>query len=108
MVNPETGAVQAKVAHRVDLIDPATVLDMAEILGEGVRSHGLWNWRLIPIDEQLNHAMIHILAWLAGDRSDNHLGHAMCRVMFARSLELDPDVNNPRMFPHSVEVPNEE
>jgi hypothetical protein len=31
---------------------------------------------------------MHILAYLAGDKQDDHLGHAFCRMMFALGVEL--------------------
>lgn len=41
------------------------------------------NYTKIPSVEHLNHALQHIYAHLAEDKSDEHLSHAIIRVMFA-------------------------
>lgn len=41
------------------------------------------NYTKIPPEEHINHAIQHLYAFLAGDESDNHLGHAIVRSMFA-------------------------
>jgi 5'-nucleotidase len=56
----------------------------------GKQSYGEWNWRRIPTSDHLNHALTHIFAYLAGDKQDDHIGHALCRLMFAQSMELTP------------------
>jgi len=46
-------------------------------------------WRVVPVEEQINHAISHLTAYLAGRGSD-HLAHAGCRVLMALDLERDP------------------
>lgn len=41
------------------------------------------NYTKIPPEEHINHAIQHLYAFLAGDESDDHLGHAIVRSMFA-------------------------
>lgn len=41
------------------------------------------NYTRIPVEEHINHAVQHLYAFLAGDTSDDHLGHAIVRTMFA-------------------------
>ena len=41
------------------------------------------NYTKIPVEEHINHAIAHLYAFLAGDESDDHLGHAIVRAMFA-------------------------
>ena len=41
------------------------------------------NYTKIPAEEHINHAIAHLYAFLAGDESDDHLGHAIVRAMFA-------------------------
>lgn len=41
------------------------------------------NYTKIPVEEHINHAIQHLYAYLAGDESDDHLGHAIVRAMFA-------------------------
>lgn len=88
VTDPETGAKQSAVGHRCDLLPPLATLHVASILREGSSKYGDWNWVKIPVHENLNHALIHIFALLSGDCSDDHLGHAACRMMMALDRRL--------------------
>lgn len=79
----EGGGKQSKSLYRFDLVDAPAMFNMARILATGAEKYGENNWRKLPIESQINHAIAHLYAWLAGDRQDNHLGNALCRVMFA-------------------------
>jgi hypothetical protein len=61
---------------------------MAEVLDHGAKKYGANNWRLIPVEDHLNHLLMHVYAFLAGDRSDDHLSHALCRATFALGVAL--------------------
>lgn len=89
IVTNQHGGQQSKVPYRFDLMDPPAMFEMARVLEEGFRKYGgSANWRAIPVEDHLNHLIIHAYAWLAGDRSDEHLSHAMCRAMFAQAVAL--------------------
>lgn len=65
---------------------PDKLLTIGQVLQYGhekYKAYGLGNWRLIPREEHLNHALIHLLALYAGDTQDDHRSHAMCRLMMA-------------------------
>lgn len=85
------GVKQPALSYRFDLIDPFTIFRLAHILSEGAQKYGEWNWRGLTIQDNINHAIIHLYAFLAGDEQDDHLGHAFCRTMFALSLKLRPE-----------------
>lgn len=87
----ESGGKQSKLDYRFDLIDPSAMFALANICATGAEKYGEWNWRRIGVNDNLNHALAHIYAYLAGDTQDEHLEHAFCRVMFALSLHLTPD-----------------
>ena len=91
VTDPATGAKQSAVAHRCDLLPPLATLHVARILHGGSFKYGDWNWFNIPMSENLNHALIHIFAFLAGDTSDDHLGHAACRMIMALERELSDE-----------------
>jgi hypothetical protein len=61
---------------------------VAQVLHLGAVKYGENNWRGIPVSDHLNHALIHIYAYLSGDTQDNHLGHAACRMMMAHEQAL--------------------
>lgn len=59
------------------------VINIAKILQYGADRYEPNNWRLIPQEDHINHALIHIIAHLMGDTQDNHIDHALCRLMMA-------------------------
>lgn len=83
----EQGGSQSHVPVRFDLIDGRAMFAMASVLHEGAEKYGPNNWRKIPIEDHLNHLIMHAYAYLAGDRTDEHLSHIMCRAMFAQGVE---------------------
>jgi len=84
----EFGGSQAHVQYRFDLADPASMFKMCKVLHEGAEKYGVDNWRSIPVEDHLNHLILHAYAYLAGDTSDEHLAHAMCRAMFALGVSV--------------------
>jgi hypothetical protein len=88
IVNSEGGG-QSFVPVRFDLIDAKAIFKVAEVLHEGAEKYGEGNWRKIPIDDHLNHLIMHAYAYLSGDRTDDHLSHAVCRAIFALGCELE-------------------
>lgn len=83
----EKGGRQSKVLYRFDLLDPLAMFEMTKVLAVGAEKYGEDNWRKISIEDHLNHLIIHAYAYLAGDKSDEHLSHIMCRAMFAQAVE---------------------
>ena len=84
----EKGGSQSHIPVRFDLVDGKAMFAMAAVLHEGAEKYGANNWRLIDVDSHLNHLIMHAYAYLAGDRSDQHLSHIMCRAMFAQGVNL--------------------
>lgn len=89
----DKGGKQSDVGCRVDLICPKTLIRVGQILDAGAKKYGENNWKQIDIPDHLNHALIHILGYLEGNTDDDHLGHAMCRIMFALSQQLNEGTN---------------
>lgn len=87
-ITNELGGKQSKVSYRFDLLDAKSMFEMTKVLHEGAIKYGEDNWRLISVQEHLNHLIIHAYAYLAGDKSDEHLSHILCRAMFAQGVEL--------------------
>lgn len=59
------------------------VTTIAKVLKYGADRYEPNNWRLIPQEDHINHALIHIIAHLMGDTQDDHIDHALCRLMMA-------------------------
>lgn len=87
MVN-DVGGKQSHCPYRCDLLPTMAILAVSKVLKEGADKYGDDNWRKIPVREHVNHALTHVFAWLAGDKSDDHLEHAACRMLFALDLKL--------------------
>lgn len=86
------GAKQSSLPYRCDLLPALALLHQAKILKGGADKYGDNNWRDIAIADHINHAMTHILAYLAGDKSDDHLGHATCRMLMALEISLGEEM----------------
>ena len=72
--------------------DEAKVLmRISKVLKEGEKKYTANNWRLIPQEEHINHALIHLLAAEMGDTQDEHLDHALCRLMMAYATDVSED-----------------
>ena len=65
--------------HIVKVAD--RLLTISRVLKEGAEKYKPNNWRLIPSEAHLSHALTHYLAYLAGDKQDDHLAHFLCRIM---------------------------
>lgn len=77
----ENGGKQAKSLYAFHLCDYDALLAMARVLQEGAEKYERDNWRKIPAEEHFNHMIIHAIAWLKGDKQDDHLGHMLARAM---------------------------
>lgn len=65
----------------------------ADKYGETIHSR---NYTKIPVEEHINHAIQHLYAYLAGDTSDDHLGHAIVRAMFAYDVDQNGVQHGPQ------------
>lgn len=69
------------------------IISIAKVLQYGALRYKANNWRLIPQEEHINHALIHIIAHLSGDTQDDHLDHALCRLMMAYATDVSEGFN---------------
>lgn len=83
----EYGGKQSAVPARVDLVPPLAIIEVGKCLQEGAAKYGEFNWTRINPRDHVNHALVHLFAWLAEDKQDDHLAHAACRILFALEME---------------------
>jgi hypothetical protein len=91
VVTNEAGAKQTRVPYGLQYMPPCAVLETSKVMHEGTAKYGKGNWRAIPVDEHLNHAVGHIFQWWLGRRLDGpvaELSHASCRILFALELAI--------------------
>jgi hypothetical protein len=87
----DTGATASKLDVDWSLLDWSVLRRMAKVMAAGVVTHGRDNWRRgLPPYVIQNHMVEHFSKWLSGDTSEDHLAHAMCRLMMLASRDWEP------------------
>ena len=71
------------------LADLRLALDaVAAVLAEHEPRHR-GRWRSQSVIDHVRHAADHLTAYEAGDRTEDHLGHAACRLLMALVLAAE-------------------
>lgn len=58
-------------------------LMIAKTMEYGIGRYKLNNWRLIPEEDHINHALIHLFMAEIGNTDDDHIAHFYTRIMMA-------------------------
>lgn len=80
---------QSKVEGRYDLLPPLALAAIAVVMEPAAAKYGEHSWKKIEPESHINHSLMHIVAFLAGDDSElngdvvEHLRHALTRMAFA-------------------------
>ena len=83
----ERGGMQSALEGRYDLIPGEALTRLAKVVAAGAKKYAPNNWRAIAYKDHISHAVMHLAAMLSDDQSDDHLGHALCRLAFAVAVE---------------------
>jgi len=89
---------------RLSLIPPAALRAWGRAFAEGEQKYGRDNWlRGFPVTVMVDHAMEHILSFLSGDNSEDHMGHALWNIgAIIHLMENNPELDDrPEYARHS-------
>lgn len=87
---------RTKFISAMEILEPdfsKRLMMIGKTLQYGVTRYAPNNWRLIPQEEHINHALLHLLALYSGDTQDDHLPHALTRLMMASATEVSKGFN---------------
>ena len=88
----ESGAMRSRDADhaRYDLIPREAMELIGRTLKKGAEKYEALNWKKgLPESDLLNHALQHIYKWIDGDRSEDHVGHALANLAFLAHFKFD-------------------
>ena len=87
VVMNESGGKQSDTPYAFHMLPTSALFAAAGVAKYGADKYGETidnrNYIKIPTVEHVNHAVQHLIAYLAGDEQDDHLAHAIVRCMFA-------------------------
>lgn len=88
--------------YRADRLPMLALLKISHLLKEGAERHKDENlespkWLATPTREHCNRALVHLMCFLSGDTSEDHLLHASCRLLFAVQCDLKEKSSTPKV-----------
>ena len=92
----EQGGKQSAVPYAFELIPPLALLAVARVMREGKKYDTPGeqpNYYKVAIGDHLNHALGHIIKFMAHNEDEPHLTHAACRLLMAIGCAYDTYMN---------------
>lgn len=83
------GGRHSAIGVALHQLDPALMLALGKVLYSGTQKYGRNNWRDISVEDHINHALNHIWGHALGDDQDDHMVHAILRLMFAWVVDAE-------------------
>ena len=77
----------------IDTLTNEPLTTIAKVLEEGLKKYPRDNWKLIPYEDHINHALCHLYMFLKGDIQDRHLDHAITRIALAYETFIESEDN---------------
>jgi predicted nucleic acid-binding Zn-ribbon protein len=88
-VTPD-GGIHAHVEGRYDLIPPEAMKAIAMVMEEGVQNgRDASNWRKVPYEVQINHALAHLVAAMMNETDEDHLAHCLTRLAMSVAVRKE-------------------
>lgn len=100
--NFATGAVRSADVEHLDFCSSPLLgfLGVLRVAGCGGTKYGRFNYHKgMPVHQTINHAIVHVIRWLLGDRTEPHLAKAAWGLMVAdQTVALQPELCDPHVL----------
>ena len=78
VIETSGGGKQSDSPYMCEALPPLAMLAIARVRKHGVKKYGFSNHESVPPEKFLGHALGHLFAYMAGDKQEDHLAHALC------------------------------